>query len=131
MKALDALLVGSEITLSAATGIALGYLAILRPSSGSAAASAPATKESRTGSLGTVIWLTVIGMRVGVGVLGEGHGLELASSPGIILFGFAINRFTRKLVLVRRASRTDAKARTEHPFRIMTEKKRTSRRVTD
>ena len=101
-----------ELALSVAIGSVMGVIAGFRRIDESTAASLarrgdPAPEwETRTGWVGMVLWIVLIGVRIGLDFLGERLGAgELLIATGTILFVVGINRLTRSAVLSYRLSR--------------------------
>lgn len=97
-----------EAAVAVATGVAMGTIATLRPATGSPTArrrgpsTTRALTESRTGLRGVLLWLTVLAVRIGLGVYSHTHGLALASASGLVLVLLALNRTARTTVLLSR-----------------------------
>ncbi|MEV6769101.1 hypothetical protein AB0N05_10800 [Nocardia sp. NPDC051030] len=89
-----ALLVLSAV-LSVGVGAAMGRLSQLRWADGH--------WEARTGWIGSLLWLVLLAVRIGVDVLAHLAGAEVVASLGVILLIVAVNRAARTLVLARRA----------------------------
>ncbi len=109
---LDVVLFVVEVVVGVGVGAAMGALARFREAdieADAAPSSAPGRTvrglESRTGWIGVVLWLVVIGMRVGLGIWGAHNGAELLETPGVIVLALAINRGARAGVLDLRARR--------------------------
>lgn len=112
VTALDFELLGLEAVISIGSGLAMGALARFRVADvqADAAPGAPAGRtvkglESRTGWLGLVLWLVVIGARIGIGFWGHSIGASLVESSGAILLTLALNRGARALLVDLRAGR--------------------------
>jgi len=109
---LDLVLLAIEAVVGVGIGIAMGALARFRVAdieADAAPGSAPGRTvrglESRTGWIGLVLWLVVIGLRIGLGVWGAHDGAVLVESPAVILISLALNRGARAVVLDLRARR--------------------------
>lgn len=89
-----ALLVGTGL-LSLGVGALMGQLSQLRVAEG--------RWEARTGWAGSLLWLVLIVVRVGVDAGASALGAKIVTSTGVILLMVALNRVGRTLVLVRRA----------------------------
>jgi hypothetical protein len=63
--------------------------------------------EARTGWVGLVLWLVLIVVRVGLGIVSAKSGAELTASSGIIMLMVAANRATRIAVILSRAGRVN------------------------
>ena len=96
-----AVLVGETI-ISLAIGTLIGVFARFRPAT---AADGSAGLEVRNGWVGLVLWLVLIGIRVGVEVWAVASGAPWAGSTGLILLLLAANRAARVLVVTQRATR--------------------------
>ncbi|WP_019929259.1 hypothetical protein [Nocardia sp. BMG111209] len=59
--------------------------------------------QARTGWAGSLWWLVLIAVRVGVDVGANALGAKILTSTGVILLMVALNRVGRTLVLIRRA----------------------------
>ena len=96
-----------EAAAAILTGAAMGFIAVFRPITERGLARVAAmrrqpevapTRESRTGWLGIVLWVVLVGVRVGLGFWGHSMGSAIAESSGIILLTVALNRAVRTLV---------------------------------
>ncbi|WP_369635322.1 hypothetical protein [Nocardia sp. JMUB6875] len=66
--------------------------------------------EARTGMAGTLLWLVLMAMRIGVDVVAHLAGAAAVTSVGAILLTVALNRAGRAVVLARRAEQVHAVA---------------------
>jgi peptidoglycan/LPS O-acetylase OafA/YrhL len=89
-----ALLVGTGL-LSIGVGALMGLMSQLRVADG--------RWQARTGWAGSLLWLVLIAVRIGVDVGASALGAKIVASTGVILLMVALNRIGRNLVLVRRA----------------------------
>jgi hypothetical protein len=105
-----------EAAVAVATGAAMGAVATFRPLSDAGRQrlatrrrgtdrAAAVTVESRTGGRGVLLWLVVLVVRVGLGVVSHAQGLEVASATGTVFLALALNRVARALVLRSRLER--------------------------
>jgi hypothetical protein len=112
----DVMVLAIELAVSLAVGAVMGLIAQFRPTAASSQttfqttayqsdAPAPALIESRTGWFGLVLWVVMIGMRIGIDVWASGAGSTIAASTGIILVMVAVNRIARTLVMAARVAR--------------------------
>ncbi|MQY28618.1 hypothetical protein [Nocardia aurantia] len=88
------LLAGSGL-LSLGVGALMGVMSQLRV--------AENRWQARTGWAGSLLWLVLVAVRVGVDVGANALGAKILTSTGVILVMVALNRVGRTLVLVRRA----------------------------
>lgn len=111
---LDIAVVAGEIVLSLGVGAWMGAIAHFRrlenPVQLGNDARYVATYESRTGVLGMVLWVVVIGIRIGVDVLASAAGSHLVTATGVIFLVFAANRAARTAVFAARLDRHAALA---------------------
>lgn len=111
---LDLAVVAGELVLSLGVGAWMGAIAHFRPLGAPVQLGRDsryvATYESRTGVLGIVLWVVVLGIRVGVDVLAAQAGAHLATATGIIFLVFAANRAARTAVFAARLDRHAAVA---------------------
>ncbi|CAM5376431.1 hypothetical protein [Leifsonia shinshuensis] len=111
---LDLAVVAGELVLSLAVGAWMGAIAHFRPLESPVRLGRDnrytASYESRTGVLGIVLWVLVIGVRVGVDVLASMAGSHLATATGVIFLVFAANRAARTAVFAARLDRHAALA---------------------
>lgn len=105
LTAFDIAVLGIELALTAGVGAWMGALAHFRRVD--AAASGGSRYESRTGWWGLALWLVVIVVRVGVDAVATRMGSHLATSTGVILLLFAVNRGIRAAVLSARVARLE------------------------
>ncbi|MFF0612766.1 hypothetical protein ACFYUD_29290 [Nocardia tengchongensis] len=61
--------------------------------------------EARTGWAGTLLWIVLLAVRIGVDLVARASGAQVVTSIGAILLVVAVNRAGRALVLTRRAER--------------------------
>ncbi len=103
----DVALLLIEAAAAIVTGAAMGFIAVFRPISQQGLArvaamsrppAVPPTRESRTGWLGIVLWVVLIGVRIGLGLWGHSLGSAIVESSGVILLSVALNRAVRILV---------------------------------
>lgn len=64
--------------------------------------------ETRTGWLGLVLWIVMIGVRVGVDAAATNMGSVLAAATGVILVMVAANRIARVFVFAARVQKSTA-----------------------
>ncbi|MCI0159056.1 hypothetical protein KNO15_20330 [Leifsonia shinshuensis] len=111
---LDIAVVAGELVLSLGVGAWMGAIAHFRrlenPVQLGNDARYVATYESRTGVLGMVLWVVVIGIRIGVDVVASAAGLHLVTATGVIFLVFAANRAARTAVFAARLDRHAALA---------------------
>lgn len=113
-----------ELVISLGLGALMGAIAIIRPLTDDGIrlyreahvgdrrqGSANVTFETRTGWLGMVLWLVLIGMRVGIDFFASAAGSTLAASTGVILLMVAANRIARVGIIVYRTGRIAAPVR--------------------
>lgn len=81
--------------VSVGVGLAMGSLSELRWARDGI--------EARTGWLGSVLWLVLLVVRIGMDVVAHIEGAAVVTSVGVILLVVALNRVGRGLVLARRA----------------------------
>jgi hypothetical protein len=103
-----------EAVVAAGAGSAMGMMARFRPvtektqrrpAAGSRQPEEPIITESRTGWAGTGLWLVLLAVRVGLGVISHNLGLQLVSATGVIFLAVAVNRAARTVVLASRLDR--------------------------
>ncbi len=111
---LDLAVVAGELVFSLAVGAWMGAIAHFRPLAEPVRLGKDqryvASYESRTGVFGLVLWVLVIGVRVGVDVVAAQAGSHLVAATGIILLVFAANRAARTAVFAARLDRHAAVA---------------------
>lgn len=111
---LDLVVVVVELAISLGIGAWMGAIAHFRPLAQPVRLGSDAryiaTYESRTGVLGLVLWVVVIGIRVGVDVLAGMAGSHLGAATGLILLVLAANRVARTAVFAARLDRHAAVA---------------------
>jgi hypothetical protein len=111
---LDIAVVAGELVLALAVGAWMGAIAHFRrlpqPVMTGKNGQDVALYESRTGVVGLVLWVLVIGVRIGVDILAAQAGSHLAAATGIILLVFAANRVARTAVFAARLDRHAALA---------------------
>jgi hypothetical protein len=114
VTALDIGFLVIEAVVAAGAGSAMGLMARFRPvteqtqrrlAAAHRQSSEPITTESRTGWAGTALWLVLIAVRVGLGVVSHNLGLQLVSATGVIFLAVAMNRAARTIVLASRLDR--------------------------
>lgn len=121
LTGIDIAVVLVELVISLGLGALMGAIATIRPltddgirlyqqaHAGDRRPSlSPVTLETRTGWLGLVLWVVLIGVRIGVDVLAGMVGSTLAASTGMILIMVAANRISRVGVILYRASKVAA-----------------------
>lgn len=64
--------------------------------------------ETRTGWLGLVLWIVLIGVRIGVDAAAMNMGAVVATATGVILLMIAANRIARVFVFAARVQTSDA-----------------------
>lgn len=64
--------------------------------------------ETRTGWLGLVLWIVLIGVRVGVDAMAMNMGAVVVTATGVILLMIAANRLARVFVFAARVQTRDA-----------------------
>jgi hypothetical protein len=65
---------------------------------------------SRTGWVGMVLWIVMIGIRVGIDIWATRSGAAFAASTGLILIVLAVNRLSRTAVFAARVAKLDSAA---------------------
>ncbi len=124
LTGVDVSVVVVELAISLGLGAMMGAIATIRPMTPegvrlyreSRAADrrqnpASVVLETRTGWLGMVLWLVLIGVRVGMDILASIAGSHLAAATGVILLVVAANRLARIAVILYRAGRMVEPAR--------------------
>lgn len=106
---LDIGVLAVELVIALGVGAAMGRLAQFRPLSRTGDPNQPEF-ESRTGWVGMVLWIVMIGIRIGVDVWALRNGALVAASTGVILIVLAANRAARTAVFAARVARLDALA---------------------
>ena len=98
-----------EVVIAVGVGAIMGRIAQFKKL---ATGNAPQNAEfaSRTGWVGMVLWIVMIGVRVGIDIWATSAGSTLAASTGIILIVLAVNRLSRTAVFAARVARLDAAA---------------------
>jgi hypothetical protein len=111
LTALDLGVIMIELVIAVGVGAIMGRIAQFRPL---ATGNAPQAAEfaSRTGWVGMVLWIVMIGIRVGIDIWATRSGAALAASTGIILLVLAANRLSRTAVFAARVTKLDAAALT-------------------
>jgi hypothetical protein len=111
---LDAGVLLGELVLSIGLGALMGVMAVFRTRPqresdvrnrrGETGSWSPSTTvtESRTGGWGLVLWIVLIGVRVGIDIVATQLGAVLITATGTILLVLAVNRLTRALVIMNR-----------------------------
>jgi hypothetical protein len=107
LSSLDIGVLVVEFVVALGIGALMGRLAQFRPLSNSTDPQAPEF-ESRTGLLGTGLWIVMIAVRVGIDLWASGAGSTVAASTGIILVMLAANRIARTAVFAARVAKLDA-----------------------
>ncbi len=64
--------------------------------------------ESRTGWVGMVLWVLMIGVRVGIDIWAAHAGAVIVTSTGVILLVLAANRVARTAVFSARVAKLDS-----------------------
>ncbi|WP_330179938.1 hypothetical protein OHB26_26385 [Nocardia sp. NBC_01503] len=90
-----ACLLALSAVLSIAVGLAMGALSQVRR--------AESGWQARTGLLGSLLWLVLLAVRIGIDLGAEQAGADMVVSLGAILLMLALNRAGRGVVLARRA----------------------------
>ncbi|MGW4249241.1 hypothetical protein [Nocardia sp. NPDC004722] len=88
-------LLALSAVLALAVGLVMGQLSQVR--------SGAAGLEARTGWTGSLLWLVLLAVRIGVDVVARANGAAVVTSVGAILLVVAVNRAGRAVVLARRA----------------------------
>jgi hypothetical protein len=105
----DVVFLGIEALITVGVGLTMGSITRFRT------VGTPDRKgrtiQSRTGWLGAVLWIVLIGVRIGLDVLGGHLGAHLLTSTGTILLVLALNRAARALVIDQRIPGGDRQAR--------------------
>jgi hypothetical protein len=119
ITALDVALLVVEVLVSVGLGALMGVYSSFRQLTDGTRAKLEAraarkgrsvehvTLEARTGWVGLVLWLVLIVVRVGLGIVSAKSGAELTASSGIIMLMVAANRATRIAVILSRAGRVN------------------------
>lgn len=93
----DITFIGIELVVAVGIGLMMGRLTTFRP------AARPDSKgrtiESRSGVGGAILWVVLIGVRVGLDVLGGFLGAHLLTATGVILLTVAVSRAATALVI--------------------------------
>jgi hypothetical protein len=118
VSAVDIAVLLGELVISLGLGAVMGAIATLRPLTADGIrlyrethandrrpSTSLVTFETRTGWLGIVLWVALIGIRIGIDVLAGMAGSHLAASTGVILLMVAANRLARVAVIVYRTAR--------------------------
>ncbi len=105
--ALDLGVIVIELVIAVGVGAIMGRIARFRKLD---TGNAPQAAEfaSRTGWVGMVLWVVMIGVRVGIDIWATRSGAALAASTGIILLVLAANRLSRTAVFAARVAKLDA-----------------------
>lgn len=124
VSGLDASLLVVELIVSVGIGALMGLLSDFRPmpeanrkkreqrASGKGRTAVGSIRlETRTGWVGILLWVALIAVRVGLGVVAARSGAELTSSAGVIMLVIAANRAARIGVILARSGRVE----TEEP----------------
>jgi hypothetical protein len=105
----DIAVLAIELVIALGVGAIMGRIAQFRPLPRNAQPDAP-EYESRTGWVGMVLWVVMIGIRVGIDIWASGAGATIVTSTGIILLVLAANRLARTGVFAARVARLDSVA---------------------
>lgn len=105
----DVVFLGIEALITVGVGLTMGSITRFRTVG--TPDSKGRTIQSRTGWIGAVLWVVLIGVRIGLDVLGGHLGAHLLTSTGTILLVLALNRAARALVIDQRIPRGDRQAR--------------------
>lgn len=93
----DITFIGIELAIAVVIGLMMGRLTTFRT------AARPDSKgrtiEGRAGVGGAVLWVVLIGVRVGLDVLGGVMGAHLLTATGVILLTVAVSRAASALVI--------------------------------
>ncbi len=109
LSAFDLAVLVIELVVALGVGAIMGRIAQFRRLPKSVDKDAPEF-ESRTGWVGMVLWVVMIGIRVGIDIWATHAGSTIAASTGIILIVLAANRIARTAVFAARVARLDAVA---------------------
>jgi hypothetical protein len=90
-------LLAFSAVLSLAVGAIMGSVSQLKHEDG--------VLWARTGTLGSMLWMVLIVVRIGVDVWAHSVGATIVSSIGVILLMLALNRVGRSAMLLRRAEK--------------------------
>ncbi|MCU1414512.1 MAG: hypothetical protein JWN80_1852 [Microbacteriaceae bacterium] len=98
-----------ELVIAVGVGALMGRIAQFKKLD---TGNAPQAAEfaSRTGWVGMVLWIVMIGIRVGIDIWATQAGSKLAASTGIILIVLAVNRLSRTAVFAARVAKLDSAA---------------------
>jgi len=96
-----------ELLISLGVGALMGRIAVFRPRRRTADGT-ETVLETRTGWLGLVLWIVLIGVRIGVDALAMNMGAVLVTTTGVILLMVAANRVARVFVFAARVQSGDA-----------------------
>jgi hypothetical protein len=96
-----------ELVIALGVGAIMGRIAQFRPLARTDDPQSPEF-ESRTGWVGMVLWIVMIGARIGIDVWAVRSGSAVAASMGIILVMIAANRFARTAVFAARVAKLDS-----------------------
>jgi hypothetical protein len=107
LSAFDIGVIVIELVIAVAVGAIMGRIAQFRKLD---TGNAPHAAEfaSRTGWVGMVLWIVMIGVRIGIDIWATRSGSRLAASTGIILIVLAVNRLSRTAVFAARVAKLDA-----------------------
>ncbi|MES2170515.1 MAG: hypothetical protein V4479_07305 [Actinomycetota bacterium] len=109
VTALDLGVIVIELVIAVGVGAIMGRIAQFKPLATGNARQA-AEFASRTGWVGMVLWVVMIGVRVGIDVWATRSGAVAATSTGIILLVLAANRLSRTAVFAARVAKLDSAA---------------------
>ncbi len=104
---LDAAVLTVELVISLGVGAWMGAIAHYRRI---ADADGGPQFATRTGWWGLALWVVVIVVRIGVGVIASGLGAHAATTTGVIVLLLAANRVARVVVIGARVERLRADA---------------------
>ncbi|GAB2516379.1 hypothetical protein [Nocardia heshunensis] len=97
---LAVVLLALSAVLGLAFGLVMGQLSQVRVGA--------AGLEARTGWVGSLLWLVLLAVRIGIDVVAHANGAAVVTSIGAILLMVALNRAGRAVVLARRAEQAHA-----------------------
>jgi hypothetical protein len=104
---LDVSVLVVELIIALGVGAIMGAIARFRPLPHTSDATSPEF-ESRTGWVGMVLWILMIGIRVGIDIWAVHAGAVVVTSTGVILLVLAANRIARTGVFAARVAKLDA-----------------------
>jgi hypothetical protein len=105
----DVAVLAIELVIALGVGAIMGRIAQFRPMPRGTEPDAP-EYESRTGWVGMVLWVVMIGVRVGIDIWASSAGATIVTSTGIILLALAANRLARTGVFAARVAHLDSVA---------------------